>query len=117
MNDKQYDAVVNGFTTKLLNPFDVPVEEFELLLHKRAGEPHMQYPHTAANVGNLIAEVVLRLLNNEPVKDTIQADVTEQVLKRSKFRNRLRKLGLMVKVLTQIGSNEKEAMSSSKEKK
>ncbi len=110
---EKYDGIVNAFTTKLLNPLHVPNEELKLLLHKKVGEPHMQYPHTANNIGNIISEVVLRILNDQLVKDTIKIDLTDQVIVRSKIRNRLERMFLLIKVLTQVDAKEKDAMKKS----
>lgn len=107
ISEGQFLDYVNHTLTGAINPFQVPVEQFEQLINKKEGETRTpQIGTTSRLIGALAIETMKQILSGNEVKDVIAIDLPTTVRKFNP--NVLRKMGLMLKTLGTIKSRGKE---------
>ena len=105
--ESQFLDYVNHALTGAINPFQVPVEQFEQLINKKEGETRTpQIGTTSRLIGALAIETMKQILSGNEVKDIIAIDLPTAVRKFNP--SILRKMGLMLRTLDTIKSRGKE---------
>ena len=107
VTEGQFLDYVNHTLSGAINPFQVPVEQFEQLINKKEGETKTpQMGTTSRLIGALAIETVKQIISGKEVKDVIAVDLPTAVRKLNP--SVLRKVGLMLKTLNTIKDRGKE---------
>lgn len=107
ISEGQFLDYVNHTLSGAINPFQVPVEQFEQLINKKEGETRTpQMGTTSRLIGALAIETIKQIISGKEVKDVIAVDLPTAVRKLNP--SVLRKVGLMLKTLDTIKDRGKE---------